>query len=142
MRINVMAAKGRAAATLFMATLASGSIASEPAEQTGQPISIVCKGTSDTNFAQVFFKSDGKAAQVKIPATLWDVKDSKWLPVQDFVQTSTTLTGRFTLSALTKPRIFVDRVTGMLNIASNGLLSSGLTFSGSCEPYEESARKF
>jgi hypothetical protein len=92
--------------------------------------------------AIVIFKLKDGVAQVKLSATLWASKGDGWFPVTDLEVGTGAIKGRVPLGTFTKPRIQIDRMNGTIDMSSSSYMGSSFTFSGSCQPFNESARRF
>lgn len=95
-----------------------------------------------SNAAIVIFKLKDGVAQVKLSATLWASKGSGWFPVTDLEVGTGIIKGRVPLGTFTKPRLQIDRINGTIDLSSSSYVGSSFTFSGTCQPFDESARKF
>ena len=147
MRFNIVAALIAAASTQSVQAQSSS-------------VSIVCEGVANTteavgftennqvltaprsNPAAVFFKLKDGQAQIKLPSTLWRSKGDGWFAVTDLEVSSDAIKGRVPLATFTKPRLQIDRLNGTIDMSSSSYMGSSFRFSGSCKPFDESARRF
>lgn len=84
----------------------------------------------------------GNMARIKLPSAMvppLNGGENGWFPIRDFFMNEREITGRLRLNFLNKPKLHIDRNTGIIT------LESGFAdFSGECELIKEdnSQRKF
>lgn len=89
-----------------------------------------------------FIEISGNMARIKLPSAMKPLISSDqggWFPVNDFFMNDTEITGTVRINGLNKPKLRIDRGTGIITIA-NGLND----FTGSCElvTHDPAKRKF
>ncbi len=140
---------------LVALALASGGLSSPAAAQQGS-LSLACSGVNSSAAydgvqnnptsepAMVLFKLADNIASIKVPPGIATVKkNGGWLPVSELEVADTFIKGRISLSVFTKPRFEIDRNTGTMNFYSNNIgVGSSFSFTGTCQQYQETERKF
>jgi hypothetical protein len=81
------------------------------------------------------------AVQVRPPGSFLPVfgrrPEGNWYPLYDVKITDDEVSGRWRLNALYKPKLRIDRTSGVVSA-----WAPYLSFRGSCEPFDPAARKF
>lgn len=145
----------------ILAAFAIGCLASASPAQSNS-LTLVCQGINNSSStvgatannmpitvptseaSVVLFKMDGSSASLKVPPNIATIKkNGGWLPVSGLEIADTYIKGRVSFSIVTKPRFEIDRNTGLMNFYSNNIgFGSTFSFTGSCQPYQETDRKF
>jgi hypothetical protein len=89
-----------------------------------------------------FIEITGNMARIKLPSAMKPLissDQSGWFAVNDFFMNDTEITGIVKINGLNKPKLRIDRSTGIITVA-NGLND----FTGSCElvTHDPAKRKF
>lgn len=108
----------------------------------GQNSQMSCWSTPTRTVAEVFVQIDQDSGRVRIPTNVFNVRGDGWIEIYDLDVGQQLITGRLSLSALTKPRLKIDRYAGTIDIHSSSLIGTSFSFSGHCQRYELQGQRF